>query len=114
MRSCTRLRISFLDLCGITLLFLSADSRLQCCFTPRTSFEARGTHTLFRAGLADFLLQLLSDVTHTLLLVRVRRTQAAHLSRDLADLLAVDAIHGQARLLGIDRDVNAARQWVFD
>src|SRR5580765_9046675 len=60
---------------------------------------------LLGAGLSSLLLQDLTGVPHALLLVRIGLAPAPDVGRDLADQLAVDAGHGDVRLL-VDRHVD--------
>src|SRR4051794_26555837 len=69
---------------------------------------------LFRAGLADLLLEFLALVANTLLLVRIRLAQSAHFGCNLSDLLAVDAGDRDGRLLRIDGHSDSGRKRVFD
>ena len=66
----------------------------------------RGTSTC--SGLPDLLLQHFTGVAHALLLVRIGLAHAADVRRHLADQLAIDAGHGDVRLL-VDGDVDPAR-----
>src|SRR5208337_894964 len=64
--------------------------------------------------LAYLLLQALTGVAHSLVLVWVGRTEAAHFGGDLSDLLPVDTSDGQPRLFGVDGHVNAGGQRILD
>src|SRR4051794_1728779 len=68
---------------------------------------------LFRAGLSGLLLQNLAGVPDALLLVGIGLAQAPDVGGDLADQLAVDAGHGDVRLL-VDRHVDPRRDVVDD
>src|SRR3954463_636009 len=83
----------------------------SCLFRHGSS---RAPSPLLGSGLADLLLQALSDITDALVLVGIRRTKAAHVRRDLAALLAVNTADSDAGLLGIDGHVNAGRQRILD
>src|SRR4051794_3360726 len=63
---------------------------------------------LLGSGLSGLLLQHFTGVADALLLVGIRFAQPADVRGDLADQLAVDARHGQVRLL-VDRDVDPVR-----
>src|SRR6185437_15658951 len=69
---------------------------------------------LLRARFSDLLLQPLARVAHTLLLVRIRRTQGAHFRRHLSHFLPVNAAYRHLRLLGVNRHRNAGWQRVFN
>src|SRR5690349_14326108 len=88
--------------------------RFPCRIWMRTrrSFLVRIFMAL-RSRLPDLLLQHFTRVAHALLLVRVGLAQPPDVGRDLADELAVDAGHGQVRLL-VDRDVDAGRNVEHD
>src|SRR5229473_373054 len=60
------------------------------------------------SGLASLLLQTLAGDAHALLLVRIGRTQRAHVSSNLADLAFVRSAHNDVRLL-FHGDLNAFR-----
>src|SRR5512140_3688991 len=104
MRSCTRCRVWSFDDLAIMLLSLSRGSMPGGCALHGS--KTRATR-LLGSGLADLLLQSLARVAHALVLVRVGRTQGAHIGGDLAHLLPVDAADGEARLLRIDGHVDA-------
>src|SRR5205809_1593095 len=63
---------------------------------------------LLGSGLSGLLLQHFTGVAHALLLVRIGLAQPADVGRDLSDQLAIDAGHGEVRLL-VDRDVDPVR-----
>src|SRR5580658_3041546 len=75
---------------------------------------SQGPDGLLRSGLAHFLLQSLARIPHTLILVRIRRTQRPHFRRHLAHLLPVDSSKSNLRLLGINGSLDASRQRIFD
>src|SRR6266849_9009831 len=80
-----------------------------CYSWPRTSRDQpflRGAGLCSR--LAGLLLQPLTGDAHALLLVRVGRTQRAHIRGNLADLAFVRAAHDDVRLL-FHGDLNAFR-----
>src|SRR4029077_4278839 len=69
---------------------------------------------LLRSGLADFLLQALACIADALVLIRIWRTQRAHIGSDLSDLLSIDSTDRQTSLFGIDGDFNTSRQGKLD
>src|SRR6266576_5805282 len=71
IRSCTCRRFAFLDNCVSIFLVLG-----------RSSLAVGQTTRLFRSRLADLLLQAFAGVTHTLILVRIGRTQTSHIRWD--------------------------------
>src|SRR5690242_13852754 len=83
------------------------------CGWPTTEGQ-RPTTVLFCSRLSNLLLQSFARVAHTLILVRVRRTQRTHFRGDLPDLLAIDSGDGQLGLLGIDRSIDSAGQRILD
>src|SRR5579864_1379982 len=132
MRSCTRCRVMFLPSLFSIFFFLhpgfctgyqsSIKQHTGNCYRPR-SFAALGMIAagsiarqtpLLRSGLTDLLLQPFARVPDTLVLVRIWRTQCAHLGRNLSNLLPVDSGHRQASLFRIERDWNWRRQRMLD
>src|ERR1700732_484148 len=84
---------------------------------PQTSSlsQSRGQgRPLFCSGLANLLLKPFTGVAHTLVLIRIGRTQRPHLSSDLAHLLPVDSANRKLGLLRIDGGVNSVGQGIFD
>src|ERR1700690_2263600 len=122
MRAWMRCRISFRLVCVIMSSLTYQRSRPATPFGFRsfTSFRmiARGSDASqtrsLRSCLAGLLLQPLVGIAHTLVLVRIRLAQRAHVGRHLAHFLPVDAENGQMRLLGIDRHLDARRQRNFN
>src|SRR5947207_717400 len=103
IRSCTCRRFAFLDNCVSIFLSLVAGRWPLGQTTP-----------LFRPRLADLLLQAFAGVTYTLIFVRIRRTQAAHLGSNLSNLLTINAGDGQFGLLRVNCRFNTGRQRIFD
>src|SRR5579864_8195853 len=84
----------------------AADIRRQRALTettrlrrPSTNFHRFLRRGLCRAGLARFLLQTLTDDANALLLVRIGRTQRAHVGRNLADQAFISTSDRDVRLL---------------
>ena len=67
-----------------------------------------------RAGLADLLAQRFVGVTDSLVLVRIRRTQGAHVRRHLAEQSAGLAASGPGGCLLVDLHVDAIGQKELD
>src|SRR5579884_449485 len=88
----------------------SSASRPSCLSFTDTVHRLR----LLGAGFSDFLLQLLADVAHALLLIRIGLAQPAHFGGNLSDLLAVDAGEREARILRVHGNRDIARDRVLD
>src|SRR5579864_8143660 len=90
--------------------------RMRLWIRSRMSFfESRAMllRSSARAGLADLLAQRFAGVTHALVLVRIGRTQRAHIRGHLAQQLAIRTRQHQMRLL-IDFEIDSVRQIEFD
>src|SRR5882724_10789037 len=125
IRSCTCRRFAFLDNC-VSILFVlgrwslavgqSLELRLLAFSRIAMSLadDERPTTVLFRSRLTDLLLQAFAGVTHTLIFVRIRRTQAAHFGSNLSNLLTINAGDGQFGLLRVNCRFNTGRQRIFN
>src|ERR1700722_3805472 len=69
---------------------------------------------LLRSGLTDLLLQALARIPYTFILVGIGRTEGAHFSRHLSNLLTIDSRQRDPGLLGVDRGLDAGGQRVFN
>src|SRR6266536_5074588 len=100
IRSCTLRRVTFLDVCVSMKIVLGRWSfvvgqnqnpiRLLGLAAGSLANDQRPTTGLFCSRLSNLLLQALACVAHALILIRIRRTQGAHLGRNLPDFLAID------------------------
>src|SRR5439155_15125734 len=94
MRSCTRRRVTFFDVSvsisdpSTSLGMIAADS------------DARQTRSL-RSRLSNLLLQPLARIAHTLVFIRIGRTQRAHFGCNLPDFLPINARNRKLCLLRI-------------
>src|SRR5690348_3438968 len=110
MRSCTRRRVAFLDVC------VSIDKTYFVIGNSKPSqlgFAITQLPNLLSSGLSNLLLQPLAYVANALILVWIRRTQGAHFRGNLPDFLAINARDGQSRLFRINRNLDSAGQRVF-
>src|SRR6202041_823588 len=122
MRSCTCPRFWFFEILvsifsnPLNISYSATDPSLRS--EPAQGMIPTGSDTRqmrsFRSGLTDLLLQPLARITHTLVFIRVRRTQRPHFSCNLTNLLPVNSGQSNLRLLGIDARVHPGRQRVFD
>src|SRR6185437_2458902 len=105
-----------LELCNLVSFNLVIEKQMlsQPLFSNYPFTKLPNYQILLRARLSDLLFQPLARVAHTLLLVRIRRTQGAHFCRDLSHFLPVNAAHRHLRLLGVNRHRNAGWQRVFN
>src|SRR5215212_9455754 len=99
--------------CAVPVIFLRMRNLIR---SRRSSFvlilisAIRDPRSL-GSGLSGLLLQYFTRVADTLLLIRVRLTQAPQVGGDLADQLTIHARHGDVGLL-LDRHVDALRHVV--
>src|SRR6267142_1302568 len=104
MRSCTRCRVAFFP--ALLSIFQSSDVVWLladgCLLVANATNNQQPATSLLRSGLSDLLLQTLARIANAFVLVRIGRTQRAHLCRHLAYFLAVNARDAQFRLLGIE------------
>src|SRR3954468_19817974 len=101
MRSCTRARVMFFEYCvniccssGLSALPGTKPGRQPIrkskfggSKNQRRELQCTSGRTFLRARLANLLLEALAHVAHALIFVGVGRSQGAHLSGHLADLL---------------------------
>src|SRR5579864_1546901 len=95
------------------LLFLLKTCGLRNVLRAEKSLKRFLRPASLRAGLTSFLLQALASDANALLLVRIGRTQRAHIRSDLPDLAFVRAADNEVRLF-FDGHLNAFRNRKLD